>query len=290
MQRNFVETQLLLPRSVVSGLSPGPKISQHSSSKESERGLLCAHTYTVYKYTLRMNQGALLLRPKLQHFPPSFFQTCRHVYCTCAGWGRDVFWHRWWQWELYNESRAAWPHCYLFHYLNNGSSTAGFMLLLEPLLLFRTDFWNWNFFCVFTGTPEVVHCGAMIRDPGCRCTQSDLCTNGSKTYWSSWLYNNLSCRRSRPSSWSLPPSPPRPVPALPSSCSSSAILLSWSDWGRSWGPGACFTMDASALKGSWGWTPLWASNTWTASSRRCWDSLHLCQVPTEQPRRRLNLM
>lgn len=178
------------------------------------------------------------------------------------------------------------PRCYLFHYLINGSSIAGFMLLLDPLLLSWTGFWDFSLFSV----AELLHSNTMIGDPGCNRIQSHLCTNTNSMYLSSWLYWHLLDHRSRPLSWSLLPSPPRPVPALPSSCSSSAILLSWSDWGKSWGPGVCSTMDACALKESWGWTPLWASNTWTVSSRRCWGSLHLCRVPTEQPCRLLNLM
>lgn len=99
----------------------------------------------------------------------------------------------------------------------------------------------------------------------------------------------ISSHRSRPSNWSLPPSPPQPAPALPSSCSSSATLLSWSDWGRNWEPGVFFTMGACALKENSGWTLLGASSTLTASSRRCWDSSHQSQGPTELPCRPLNL-
>lgn len=100
---------------------------------------------------------------------------------------------------------------------------------------------------------------------------------------------SLSSHRSRPSSWSSPPLPPRPAPAPRSSCSSSATLPSWSAWGRSWEPGVSSTMAASAPKESWGLTPSWASSTWTVSSRRCWDSLHLSRGLTEPPCRPSNL-
>ena len=100
---------------------------------------------------------------------------------------------------------------------------------------------------------------------------------------------SLSSHRSRPSSWYLLPLPQQPAPAPRSSCSFSAILPSWSAWERSWGPGVSSTMAACALKENWGWTPSWASSTWTVSSRRCWDSIHLSQGPTEPPCRPLNL-
>lgn len=114
--------------------------------------------------------------PTCSTFLRLFLKTCRHIYHTYAGWGRDVFWHRWWQWEVYNESRAAWPHCYLFHYLNNGSSTAGFMLLLDSLLLSWTSFWDFSFFSVLTGTLGLLHSNTMIGDPSYQWIQSDLCT------------------------------------------------------------------------------------------------------------------
>lgn len=106
-----------------------------------------------------------------------FFKTFRHIYHIYAGWGRDVFWHRWWQWEVYNESRAAWPHCYLFHYLNNGSSTVGLTLccywihFCYPELAF--GILAFSVLC----TLDLLHSNTMIGGPGCNWIQSDLCTN-----------------------------------------------------------------------------------------------------------------
>lgn len=104
------------------------------------------------------------------------------------------------------------------------------------------------------------------------------------------IFSFILSHRSQPLNWSLPPSPPQPVPALPLSCSSFGTLRSWSDWGRNWEQGVSSTMDASFLRENSEWRPLGASSTLTVSSKRCWDSTHQCQGPTEPPCRHLNLM
>lgn len=94
------------------------------------------------------------------------------------------------RWEVCNESRAAQPQCYLFHYLNNESSTVSLMLLLDTnftfpntllfrnwkqhtFMLFCTDFWD--FFFIFSALCyESLRCGAVDFCPessGVCCSQ-----------------------------------------------------------------------------------------------------------------------
>lgn len=105
--------------------------------------------------------------------------------------------------------------------------------------------------------------------------------------WSLSLISPYLVSRSLPSSWSLLPLPPRPVPAPLWSCSYCGTQRCWRNCVRSCAI-AAFCMMAACAKANCGLTASAALSTWTVSSRRYCASMHQCQGATAPPCRPLS--
>ena len=99
-----------------------------------------SHTH-IYKYTLKVNWGAPVAEAQAEALSCSFL-THAYITHTCRGEAEMCFDTDDGRWEVYNESRAAQPQCYLFHYLNNGPGTARWMLLLDRNVTFQTLYFS----------------------------------------------------------------------------------------------------------------------------------------------------
>ena len=88
-----------------------------------------------------MNWGAPVAEAQAEALSCSFL-THAYITHTCRGEAEMCFDTDDGRWEVYNESRAAQPQCYLFHYLNNGPGTARWMLLLDTNVTFQTLYFS----------------------------------------------------------------------------------------------------------------------------------------------------